>query len=123
MNMQTVTLTTAGDGYWGTNRKTVKITDMILGYINDEHTFGELRVYFDTDTWDVNTDNLIYTDRGFLKELREFLIAHGLDGLDVSYSEQGMQGDDYVSLDIGAKFINTWESKFGTITLEGWIND
>jgi hypothetical protein len=36
-----------------------------------------------------------------------------LHGADVGYSEQGMQGDDYVSLDVGESFIASWEAKFG----------
>jgi hypothetical protein len=35
-------------------------------------------------------------------------------GSDVSYSEQGMQGDDYVSCDIGKPFLDSWTAKFGT---------
>ena len=106
-------------GLWSDVAKGVRITDMKIGYIDDDFesgkhpTFGELRVYFDTETWDVSEDGLIYTDRGFLKELREFLDAHGLQGGDVDYSEQGMQGDDYVSCDIGGKFLKSWGEKFG----------
>ncbi len=99
-------------GLWSDVAKAITITDMQLGYVADELDFGELRVYFDTATWDVNTDGLIYTDRLFIKELREFLNAHGLPGADVDYSEQGMQGDDYVSCDIGKKFLRAWASKF-----------
>ena len=55
---------------------------------------------------------LIYTDRQFLRELRAFLDAHGLPGADVDYSEQGMQGDNYVSLDIGKDFLRAWSAKF-----------
>jgi hypothetical protein len=57
---------------------------------------------------------LIYTDRTFERELREFLDSQGLVGKDVSYSEQGMQGDDYVSCDIGKPFLDSWARKFGT---------
>ena len=117
--MKDVVLHTDGKrGLWSNVAKAVRIVDMKIGYIDDDFepgkhpTFGELRVYFDTDTWDVREDGLIYTDRGFLKELREFLDAHGLVGKDVSYSEQGMQGDDYVSLDVGGKFLKAWGEKF-----------
>ena len=51
---------------------------------------------------------LIYTDAQFKRELRSFLETQGLDATDVSYSEQGMQGDNYVSLDVGDKFIASW---------------
>lgn len=111
--MQTVTFTTSGDGYWSRAIKNVRITDMRLGYVADDKEFGELCVYFNTDDWYVSEDGLIYTDRGFMTDLRNFLAIHGLDNLDVEYSEQGMQGYDYVSLDVGADFITRWEQKFG----------
>ena len=111
--MQEVILHTDGKrGLWSNVAKAIRITDMQLGYISDELDFGELRVYFDTETWDVQEDGLIYTDRLFEKELQEFLDAHGLQGKDVSYSEQGMQGDDYVSCDVGEKFLKAWGAKF-----------
>jgi hypothetical protein len=107
--MQTVILNTDGKrGLWSNVARAVRIVDMQLGYESDEGDFGELRVVFDTETWDVNTDGLIYTDRQFERELQAFLTAHGLAGADVSYSEQGMQGDDYVSCDVGECFINSF---------------
>ena len=112
--MGTIVLNTNGGGYWSEVAKPVEVVDMQLGYVADEKDFGELRVYFNTDTWNVREDGLIYTDRQFERELREFLDSHGLPGKDVSYSEQGMQGDDYVSLDIGEKFLTAWARKFGT---------
>ena len=108
--MQTI-FSTAGDGYWSNVAKAVHVTDMQLAYINDERDFGELRVYFNTKFWDVNTDGLIYTDSAFIEDLRDFLIAHELSD-DVDYSEQGMQGDNYVSLDVGEGFIKLWDAKF-----------
>ena len=86
---------------------------MRINYINDEKSFGELCVYFNTDTWDVNTMGLIYTDKQFKRELNEFLVAQGL--ATAEYSEQGMQGEDYVSLDVEGKFLQLWEAKFGTV--------
>ena len=114
--MQNVVFNTAGDGYWSNVRKAVEITDMQLGYVDDEGDFGELRVYFNTDTWDVNKDGLIYTDSQFKIDLMAFIKQHGLV-VDLCYSEQGMQGDDYVSFDIGADFLASWERKFGELTV------
>lgn len=102
------TLQTAGDGYWSNMQKSVEIERLSLSYTNDELDFGELRVYFNTKTWDVNTDGLIYTDSLFELQLCELLTSLGFDASDVSYSEQGMQGDNYVSLDVGECFINTF---------------
>jgi hypothetical protein len=102
------TLHTAGDGYWSRKQTAVEITRLVLAYTNDELDFGELRVYFNTNTWDVNKDGLIYTDSLFEAELCDLLTQLGFDASDVSYSEQGMQGDTYVSCDVGECFINTF---------------
>ena len=99
---------TAGDGLWSSVSKPVQVTEIEVAYVNDEKTFGELRVFFDTGTWDVNEDGLIYTDEQFLSHLRILLTLIGLAGEDVGYSEQGMQGDNYVSLDVGEEFLNSW---------------
>ena len=113
--MQAVTFNTNGKGYWSRTAKAVRIVDMRINYVNDERDFGELCVYFNTEDWDVNKDGLIYTDKQFMQELKAFLDAHGLPSKDVSYSEQGMQGDNYVSCDIvTAKFLQDWEAKFNT---------
>jgi len=104
----TATLNTNGNGYWSNKRKAVDITHLQLSYTNDELDFGELRVFFNTATWDVNTDGLIYTDKQFMTELKELLTIQGFEASDVSYSEQGMQGDNYVSCDVGECFINTF---------------
>jgi hypothetical protein len=117
--MQVILHTDGKRGLWSDVAKAIRITDMQLGtgtiWEGDtlDEAFGELRVYFDTDTWDTSKDGLIYTDRLFIKELQEFLNAHGLPGADVCYSEQGMQGDDYVSLDAGGAFYKAWMQKFG----------
>ena len=106
------TLNTAGNGYWSNTAKAVDVTMLDLQYISNNKDFGELCVHFTTDSWNVNTDGLIYTDKLFLSELRVYLQEIGFteaEALDVSYSEQGMQGDNYVSLDVGAKFITALE--------------
>ena len=103
------TLHTNGRGYWSNKAKAVEIVDMQLGYVAEDRDYGELRVYFNTDTWDVNTMGLIYTDKQFRQELNDFLVAQGL--ATAEYSEQGMQGDNYVSFDIGRDFINSRDAK------------
>ena len=111
--MSTVIFTTSGDGYWSELVRNVRITDMRLGYINDERDFGELRVYFTKDSWDVDNDGLIYTDKQFMTELRTALTGAGFDGNDVDYSEQGMQGNTFVSLDVGPSFLTSWTNIVG----------
>ena len=102
------TFTTSGDGYWSSARKTVNTIGLEVPYINDERNFGELRVHFDPRSWDINEDGLIYTDTRFLKELRAKLNDIGFPGDDIEYSEQGMQGDEFVSLDVGPEFLAFW---------------
>lgn len=113
--MQAVIFNTAGDGYWSNTAKAVEIVNMQMGYVADDKDFGELCVYFNTADWDVNKDGLIYTDSEFLHELNAYLVEQGLCAVD--YSEQGMQGDNYVSLDVGDEFIALWEAKFGELAV------
>jgi len=111
--MTKVVFNTNGRGYWSNKAKAVEIVDMRINYVSEDKDFGELCVYFNTATWDVNTDGLIYTDKQFRTELNAFLTAHGL--ATAEYSEQGMQGDNYVSLDVEGDFISAWEAKFGVL--------
>ena len=108
--MQKVVFNTNGRGYWSRTAKAVEIVDMRLGYVSDERDFGELCVYFNTADWDVDKDGLIYTDTQFKQELNAFLAEQGLGQAD--YSEQGMQGDNYVSCDVGKAFLESWDAKF-----------
>jgi hypothetical protein len=106
-----VVCNTNGKGYWSGTAKAVNVTGATVSYVNDEGDFGELRVYFTIDSWDVDTDGLIYTDKQFMKEFKAVL-ATKLGFTDkqlnnISYSEQGMQGNRYVSMDIlSADIIN-----------------
>lgn len=105
-NLKTCSVKTDGKGLWSNEKKNVKIFDMVVENVNED--FGELRVYFDTKTWDVSQDGLIYTDKTWIKGFREKLEENGFSkkaASDVDYSEQGMQGDDYVSLDCGVSFL------------------
>ena len=106
-----VVANTVGDGYWSGVSKSVKLMAIDVAYVNEENSFGELRVYFDRRTWNTGVHGLIYTDSQFLRELRAALVASGYTSDaadDVEYSEQGMQGDDYVSCDVSDKFLNEW---------------
>ena len=114
MRQVNTTLNTDGSGYWSTVAKAVKIVGIDLPYISDDRDFGELKVYFDTASWDVDTDGLIYTDRLFLLQLQMFLEEQGLSA-DVNYSEQGMQGDNFVSLDVDEAFIKSYTTDMSTV--------
>lgn len=105
-------LPTDGSGYWTKKQKHVTVIGLDIGYIDDDRDFGELRIIFDTASWDTKEDGLVYTDKLFLEQARDMLKQMGLAGDDVNYSEQGMQGKNFVSCDVGAAFIDSLASKF-----------
>jgi hypothetical protein len=97
-----VTLETNGRGYWSSDRRYVEVNKFAL------HG-NELRVYFKKRSWNVDKHGLIYTDPKWIKELRQFFSDCWMKktaSKHLDYSEQGMQGDNYVSLDVSDAFIN-----------------
>ena len=109
MNIQTAT---SGAGLWSDESRRVKITRLSIAYLNNEtlldSDFGELRAYFDPTAWNVDEFGLIYTDPGWIQSFRTELMRLGFsaDAVDeLDYSEQGIQGRNFVSLDInGSEF-------------------
>lgn len=112
-------LSTDGSGYWSRQAKPVKCLSLQVGSatLSDDTKkvdFAELRVFFDPESWNVKKDGLIYTDRQWLKELRAYLTdklkfsTGAVRAMD--YSEQGMQGNNYVSLDVKGPFIKEWDA-------------
>lgn len=99
-------INTTGDGHWSGVAKAVKVTGLEL-VCYDGNDYGELRVYFDTRGWNIREHGLIYTDSGFRNALAKKLVAMGLSD-EFYYSEQGMQGDDYVSFDAEKDFVEKW---------------
>ena len=105
---------TDGSGRWSDCSASVTIVDLDIGYLDEEEsnpTFGELRAYFSPNDWAVSFRNLIYTDKMWLKTFRNQLAVIGFSKSaveDVDYSEQGMQGYDYVSMDVGKAFLDEW---------------
>lgn len=109
---------TAGNGLWSDEERAVKVRAAKARFIFDPSevsgTWGELRVYFDRSTWRPDRHGLIYTDKRWLREFREILAKKGFSKKacsDVDYSEQGMQGNNYVSMDIGNAFYQEWKAK------------
>jgi hypothetical protein len=106
---------TDGEGLWTQFEKTVTVVRVELVYVNEEGDFGELRAYFDTRTWDCNETGLIYTDPRWMDEFRGLMRSMGFTRSacdDITYSEQGMQGDNYVSMDVGADFMREVEPMY-----------
>lgn len=101
------TMATSGTGLWSNEKRKVKVIGLKVCR-SIAHDGGELQVYFDTETWNNGQHGLIYTDKGFKSALRKYLRSAGHDAADVGYSEQGMQGCNFVSFDVGPKFLKTW---------------
>ena len=91
---------TSGKGLWSDRVADVKITDIV--FLVD---YAEVRVYFDVSSWNTETDGLIYTDDQFVKDVNQHIQTR-FNGC-VCYSEQGMQGDDYVSFDMNQALLNS----------------
>lgn len=98
-------------GLWSAgNGRKVKIYALELEGVDEEDfEYGTLNAYFTLKSWDPDKHGLIYTDDKFLKEFRKLLNSIGLPGRNVYYSEQGMQGDNYVNMDVGKGFIKAWK--------------
>ena len=108
-------LHTDGKGLWSDEARKVFVTGLrVYGYGQETmHGFGGLRVYFNPSKCNIHEHRLIYTDDRFIEELRDRLHARGLPYHDVNYSEQGMQGDDYVSCAVGEDFMKAWGKRKG----------
>lgn len=99
---------TDGSGYWSQVATAVTCVGIKLNYLSGDSKFAEVHVVFDESTWNVDNYGLIYSDRKWLNELHSRLACFGFNCADLDYSEQGMQGKMFVSLDAGPKFINSW---------------
>lgn len=107
MMKSNITATTSGRGLWTGERKTVTISNIkFLPVIYDESGPSTGAMYveaqFDKSDWNIDEDGLIYTDQKWLREFREGFYAQfpelrEIDGR-IDYTEQGMQGEDHVSL-------------------------
>lgn len=113
-----VQLNSAGNGLWSSEERKVNHTKAKLRvycYDIDSSKFkinknnsNELKIFFTKKDWDVEKFGLIYTDKRWIRELREYLKSLGFSkkaSNSVDYTEQGMQGDNYVSLDVGNVFV------------------
>lgn len=104
---------TNGTGFWSNVEKEVAIIKLCISYVNMtgllDSDNGELRVYFDTTTWDISVDGFIYSDKQWMENFRKLLISLGFSKKAVTenvfFSEMGMQGNDYVSLDVFKEFL------------------
>ena len=117
-------------GLWSTVAKGVKVrhANFLVSYDDGDNTWsgglagtvhydgsGEDGTWFDggdvetaliNKTKDKESDGMIYTDTAFLDNLFKYMVKHCdfdmdlQEYLDFDYSEQGMQDDEYVNLDV-----------------------
>jgi hypothetical protein len=116
---------TSGTGYWSEAETAVTVLRVELAYTNEDGDFGELRAYFDTRTWDCNKVGLIYTDPRWIGEFRALMRSLGFTSKaceDITYSEQGMQSDNYVSMDVGTDFMREVEPMYRFVINKEAVN-
>lgn len=103
--MNIIELNTSCDGAWCNVDvpKKVRILKFIFVPNYDKTFWYELQVVFDTNSWEVTEDGLIYGDGLFEEELKNLMENLGFEP-DIYYSEQGMQGNNFVSFDMGQHF-------------------
>lgn len=117
------TLNTAGNGLWSNAIRKIAHAKVELCVWDEELAlfeenklkFAELRVFFQKKYWDVNKHGLIYTDKQWIKDFRKALVGWGFSDSSVKtvdYTEQGMQGDNYVSTYVGLPFLKQVKDKF-----------
>lgn len=103
------TTRTSGNGMWSNHARPVMITKLELegdfeaGF---DPNFG-LSAVFPRRQWDVDKHGLIYADVAWLAQFRERLVEAGFSAdavASLQFTEHGMQGRDYVSLDCSPKF-------------------
>jgi hypothetical protein len=96
---------TEGSGLWSNVNRAVSTSRIKLEIREteyDSYLSVTLNAYFPRKSWDTKNHGLIYTDGKWLTEFRkQFAIKFPeLSWLakNIDYTEQGMQGDSYVSL-------------------------
>jgi hypothetical protein len=110
---------TDGNGLWSREKKQVKVhkIDILFYHIDSEEGYtGELAAYFNKRSWQLSKHGLIYSDKLWIREFRKELKNLGFSDKavhDLNYSEQGMQSDNYVSMDVGNAFMKEWDAKMG----------
>jgi hypothetical protein len=105
-----ITARTSGKGIWSKEKSNLlhRKIHLNLWQYSGESYEGELQVFFTKRDWNIDKYGLVYTDPFWIKEFRAGLISHGFSEKEVKYidyTEQGMQGKNYISLDVGSEFI------------------
>ena len=111
MKKLTLSGTTNGVGFWSSeSNKEVQgcmYFNLLESHLNGEVFGGRAEFRFSKEDWDVDKYGLIYTDEGFLDSIHNKLREVGFKKYqEINYSEQGMQGDDYVDFDASIEIVN-----------------
>lgn len=89
-------------GLWGKHAEPIEFevseAEVVYGDAESENGFVSLNIRL--SGYQADQHGLIYTDSTFLASLKAVLAQAGMDGEALHYSEAGMQGDDYVNLDV-----------------------
>ena len=116
---------TDGKGLWTQFEKAITVLRVELAYTNEDGDFGELRAYFDTKSWDIYAQGVIYTDPRWIDEFRGLMRSLGFTRQaceDITYSEQGMQGYNFVSMDVGEDFMREVEPMYRWVVNKESVN-
>ena len=115
---------TDGKGLWSEDARTITIRRIEIDYMTPDFDFADttdsdglyivtdsdlyvtFRVYFTKKDWNIHKHGFIYTDNSFIRDLRKQMNAlpmfRGIfttrGDAAVDYTEQGMQGENYVSV-------------------------
>lgn len=118
------TLNTDGKGYWTTESRPVHINDIRLNYFADDDGIPHGELIASYDNWNPDEHGLIYTDELWIEQFQAALVSLGVPiscASDVDYSEQGMQGKDYVSMDVDSAFFSNSNPLIHELMME-WNN-
>lgn len=99
-----------GKGLYGKNPKEIayKVDKVVCNYYANDDKFASIDVYLadyeargrDRDGNKLEEGGLIYTDKVFIASLNKALKAAKVNYKYAGYSEYGMQGRDFVNLDV-----------------------
>ena len=113
---------TNGTGHWNKNKskKFVEIYKLELLTYDIETADGlyfsyDMKVFFYKKHWNYKNDGLIYGDKKWLNSFRRNLIKIGFSKeavKAVDYSEQGLQGQRYVHIEIFGKNKHLFADEF-----------
>ena len=125
---------TDGTGYWSDKTRAVPVSKVVLSIHRAEVDLYRHRptllisvdAYFTKKSWDIDKHGLIYTDRQWLYDFKRRMKAINplLFGSGIDYTEQGMQGENYVSLEMyltSFREIDQFDNGLGKIKNLKWL--